>query len=474
MLADLKVKLAALDSAIKNSVATAAAERIAKALARAAEMRVKAEESRERKYLLDALSGTEEEKERRLGEIETAMAEYREICKLLDEARVELSQARKKSASADREQLAAAAQAVVDEVRAEKERIETDPDVAFFGWLRQLEVLAAENPDHRLAISLINGAIANGLLQEIKGEEARARQEATKNAKAAKKEAEEKEGWHPRHDDEEVRQAPFFWIRVKPRGGTPKGEVEPDDHFRYISGGVDFYARTTDSARKRLAFFALQGLWKAVGEAKKTAYQAAQDVKQHSYLTLAEVANGQTGQAWAEVTSANPWKPTFFNREANKVERLVKEGKLVENFGPVVVESPRPGVLRILNAVQSGMFHPLRLAGAWDEDGKPVDFRFFPDNGSFAGLRPAIDDGSLSPGKLGRLRAILCLAGGFQAPTKVIEVNGNGGDAPGPVVGRPHAPATRRGYRADGSKAGEPHKGKGGKRFKGCDDDLED
>lgn len=472
MLSDLKVKLAAVASAVKNSVATAAAERIKKARAKAAEMRAEAEEKREKKYLLDALPGTDEEKERRLGEIETATAEYHEICKLLDEAKAELYQA-KKSAPADRDQLVATAQAVVDEVRSEKERIEVDPDIAFFGWLRQLERQKTESPDHRLAVALINGAIATDLLEEISGETARTRQEAAKAAKAAKEANEAKEGWHQQQHDEEQRQAPFFWVRVKPRGSTPRGvgEMEPDDHFRYISGGADFYARTTDGARKRLAFFALQALWKAVSDAKKAAYEAAQDVKQHSYLELKEIAAGKTGQAWAEVTAEKPWKPTFFNREVNQVERLKKDGKEVVNYGPVIVESLKPGVLRVLNTVHSGMFHPLRLAGAWEEqDGKliPVDFRFSPGGNPFAGLRPVNDGLYMSPGKLGRLRAILCLAGGFQAPVREEKANGDDASA-GPVVG-PCAPTTRLGYRFDGSKAGKPRKSKEVKRSKTRED----
>lgn len=453
MLADLKVKLAALAVAVKTSVATVAAERIKKAKAKAAEMQAKAEKARERKHLLDALPGNDEKevKEKRLEEIEQATAEYQEICNLLNEAAVELLRA-KKSAPAERDQLVATAQAMVDEVRYEKERIESDPDVVFFGWLRQL-ANQTENPDHRVALNEIERAIAKGLLREISGDMAKEIQKAAKKAK-------EEKGYQ----NYEERQAPFFWVRVKPRGSTPQGEMEPDSHFRYISGGADFYAQSSEGARKRLVFFALQELWKAVGEAKKAAYEAAQNVKQHSHLELSEIAAGKTGQAWAEVTAEKPWKPTFFSRETQKVERLMKNGKEVVNYGPVVVESPRPGVLRVLNAVHSGMFHPLRLAGAWEgQDGKlvPVDFKFFPGDNPFAGLRPV--NGALEslPGKVGRLRAILCLAAGLQAPAKKEETDGGDGASGALPVEMVHALTTRPGYRSDGSKAGEPRKGKG-------------
>lgn len=468
MLADLKSKLAVVAAAVKNSVTRAAAEKIAKAKAKAAEMRVKVEEARDRQHLLDAVPGNDEKevKEKKLEEIEQVAAEYQEICNLLREAEVELSRARK-SALAEREQIVATAQAMVEEVRSEKERIESDPDVAFFGWLHQL-AKQKENPDQRLAVALINGAIAKDLLMEIDGKTARARQEAAKAARAAKEAEEAKEVWRQQKQHEENRQAPFFWVRVKPRGNVRQGEMEPDDHFRYISGGTGFYDRSTDGARKRLSFFALQDLWRAVNDAKKAAYEAARDVKQHSYLELREIAAGQTGQAWAEVTAARPWEPTIFNRETNQVERLKKDGKEVVNFGPVVVESPKPGVLRVLNTVQSGMFHPLRLAGAWEEkDGKfeSIDFKFFPGDSPFAGLK-LVDDTMhcLSQARLGRLRAILCLAGGFQPPAKKEEANGGGASKALPE--EVHALTTRPGYRSDGTKAGEPRKDKGRSRRK--------
>ncbi|MDO8676218.1 MAG: hypothetical protein Q7K16_01000 [Candidatus Azambacteria bacterium] len=454
-LSDLKAKLAAIAVAVKTSVATVATERIEKAKARAAERVAKAEKAKEQKYLLDALPGTKEEKARRLEEIEQAMAEFQEIFNLLNEAEIELLRANK-AAPADRDKLVATAQAVVGEVRAEKERIETDPDIKFFGWLKRIES-QTENPDRRVAVEEIDRAIKDGLVCEIAGERAREIQAAVKAVKE-----DNQQQWS------EERHAPFFWVRVKPRGNMPQGEQEPDDHFRYISGGADFYGRTTDGARKRLVFFALQGLWKAVGEAKKAAYEAAKDVKEHSYLTLADIAAGKTGQAWAEVTAANPWRPMFFNRASQVLEPLMKDGKEVVNSGPVVVESPRPGVLRVLN-VSSGMFHPLHLAGAWDEEGKPMEFKFFAGNNSrgepynFAGLKPVNDVMDLSPAKLGRLRAILCLAGGLQAPAR--EEKSNGGASAPPADAS--SPATRRGYRSDGSKGNEPRRDKGGKKPKG-------
>ena len=451
-LSDLKAKLAALATAVKTSVASVAAERIEKAKAKAAERHAKAEMAREHKFLLDALPGTKEEKARRLEEIEQSMAEFQEIHNLLNEAEIELSMAGK-AAPADRDQLVAAAQAVVDEIRSEKERIETDPDVAFFGWLRLLESQTA--PDRRVAIEEIDWAIVNGFLREITGESAR-------DIQADAKEAEE-EGRRSKE-----RHAPFFWVRVKPRGNTPQGEQEPDDHFRYISGGVDFYARSVEGARKRLVFFTLQAFWKAVGEAKKAKYDEANEVKQHSHLTLADIAAGQTGQAWAEVTAESPWRPMVFDRETGKHKPLEKSGQEVINYGPIAVESPRSGVLRILDTVPSGMFHPLRLAGAWDGEGKPVEFKFFAGNNprtgepnNFAGLRP-VKDVDLSPAKLGRLRAILCLAGGLTAPIKEEKANGGASEAP-PATGA--APSTKRGYRSDGSSAEEPRLGK--KRSKG-------
>ncbi len=110
----------------------------------------------------------------------------------------------------------------------------------------------------------------------------------------------------------------------------------------------------------------------------------------------------------------------------------MKDGKPVVNYGPMVVEFPKPGVLRILNSVNSGMFHAFRTAGAWEQDteGKfqPVDFRFFsgknPKTGqdnNFAGLKPVKDEVERSPSQLGRLRAILCLAGGLQAAEQTTE-----------------------------------------------------
>lgn len=455
-LSDLKAKLAAIATAVKTSVASMATERIEKAKARAAERHAKVEKAKEQKYLLDALPGTNEEKIRRLDEVEQAMAEFQEICKLLDEAEVELLRANK-AATADRDRLVATAKSVVDEVRSEKERIEADPDIKFFGWLRRLES-QMEKPDRWVVIGEIDGAITNGFLREISGETAASIQEAVKTAKGEGRRIEE-------------RHTPFFWVRVKPRGSTPQDEFEPNDHFRYISGGVDFYARSVEGARKRLVFFTLQDLWKAVGEASKAAYEAAQEVKKQSYITLADIAAGQTGQAWAEITAERPWEPMIFNRETQKVERLAKEGKEVINYGPVVVESPKSGVLRILNT-RSGMFHPLRLAGAWDDESKPVEFKFFAGNNprtgspnNFAGLKPVKDTVDLSLGKLGRLRAILCLAGGLQAPAKDAK-DGNGGVSdymPSAV----NVPATSRGYRSDGSKSGEARNGRGGKKSKG-------
>ncbi len=455
-LSDLKAKLAAVATAVKESVATAAAERIEKAKARAAERLAEIEKAKEQKHLLDALPGTKEEKERRLEEIEMAMAEYQEICKLLNEAELELARATNRAAATDRDQLIATAKAVVNEVKAEKERTETDPDVKFFGWLRQLEN-QTENPDHLVALGEIDKAIAEGFLREITGERAREIQEA---AKAAKKEDEERR-WS------EDRQAPFFWARVKPRGSTPQGQQEPDDHFRYISGGVNFYARSVEGARKRLVFFSVQDLWKACTEAKRAAYEATKEMKEKSYLAISDIAAGKTGRAWAEITAEKPWEPMTFNRETNQVERLMKDGNKVVSYGPVVVESLKPGVLRVLN-VASGMYHPLRLAGAWDEDGQPVEFKFFAGSSSrsgkpnnFAGLRPVKDTVDLSLTKLGRLRAILCLAGGLEAPAK-----GTKGDASEemPPAADASTPVTRRWSRSDGSKAGEPRRGRGGNK----------
>ncbi len=469
-LADLKARLAAIATAVQTSVATVATERIEKAKVKDAERQAKAEKSRAQKFLLDALPGTNEEKEKRLEEIEQSMAEYQEICKLLDETEIEYGRAGK-AAPADRDQLLATAKAVRDEVRSEKERIEADPNIKFFGRHRWLEN-QTENPDRRVAIEEIDRAIKDGFLREITGECSRATQAA---AKAAKEEGRHYEERHP----------PFFWVRVKPRGNTSQGEQEPDDHFRYISGGVDFYARSVEGARKRLVFFALQAFWTAVSEAKKAAYEADQDVKKHSYLSLAEIAAGQSGQAWAEVTAANPWRPTFFDQEKQTNVPLMKEGRAIVNYGPMVVVSPKSGVLHVMNTVHSGMFHPLRLAGAWEEqDGKlvPVEFRFFAGNNprtgqpnNFAGLKPVKDTIVRTPSQLGRLRAILCLPDGLQAPVR--EANG-GGASQAPQVGvEPDVPPDivsdipRRGYRPDGSKAGEPrskkHKGR-----KGTDDEV--
>ena len=463
-LSDLKAKLAAVTTAVKTSVASVAAERIEKAKARAAERLAKVEKAREQKYLLDALPGTNEEKVKRLEEIEQSMAEFQEIHNLLNEAEIELIRAGK-AAPGDRDQLVATAEAVMEEVRSEKERIEADPDVAFFGWIRRLES-QTENPDRRVALEEINRAVKDGLLREITGEHAH---EVQATAKAAKEEGNEKGRYAERS-------APFFWVRVKPRGSTPQGEQEPDDHFRYISGGVDFYAKSAEGARKRLVFFAMQGLWKACTEAKKAAYEVAKEVKERSYISVADIAAGKTGQATAEITTANPWLPMTFNRETNQAERLMKDGKEIINFGPVVVESPKSGVLRVLN-VPSGMFHPLRLAGVWEEQDEklvPVEFRFFAGNNprtgepnNFAGLKPVKDTVDLSPAKLGRLRAILCLAGGLQAPVK--EANGGSGGVPESAI-----PGTQQGFRSDGSKAGEPRSGKGkkpkGRKGNGADE----
>ena len=457
-LQDLKAKLAALAAGVKTSVASVATELIEKAKAKATEKAAKAERAREQKFFLDALPGTKEEKVKRLDEVEQAVAEYQEICKLLDEAELELARA-KNAAPADKDRLVAEASAVIAEVKAEKERIETDPDIKFFGWLKWIES-QTENPDRRTAIGEIDQAIANGFLREITGERAREIQAAGKAAKKEERQLEE-------------RPAPFFWVRVKPRGSTPQGEQEPDDHFRYVSGGVDFYARSVEGARKRLVFFALQDLWKACTEAKKAAFEVTKEVKEHSYLTLADVAAGKTGQAWAEVTEANPWRPVFFDHETGQAKPFVKDGKEIVNFGPVVVESPRPGVLRVLNTVQSGMFRPLRLAGAWEEkDGKqePVEFKFFVGNNprtgqpnNFAGLRPVKDEIDRTPNRLGRLRVILCLAGGLQAPAK--EANGKGSSEE--MLPEEGTPTTRREYRSDGSKADESRRGKERKKSNG-------
>lgn len=451
-LLDLKAKLAALANAVKTSVAAVATERIEKAKVRAADKLARAEKAKEQKFFLDALPGTKEEKVRRLEEIEQSVAEFQEICNLLNEAEIELVRANK-AAPADRDRLVATAQAVVDEVKVEKERIETDLDVKFFGWLKRIESQTTENPDRRVAIEEIDGAIAKDFLREISGEKSREIQEAVKAAKEEGRQYEE-------------RHAPFFWVRVEPRGSTPQGKMEPDDHFRYISGGVDFYAKSVEGARKRLVFFALQAFWRAVSEGKKAAYEAAKEIKEHSYITLADIATGQTGQAWAEVTATNPWRPVVFDRETGQSKPFERDGKEVVNFGPVVVESPKSGVLCMLN-VSSGMFHPLRLAGAWEEqDGKlvPVEFRFFAGNNprtgepnNFAGLKPVKDTLDLLPAKLGRLRAILCLAGGLQAPAKEEKSNGGALEAPPAADAVPNTP---RGFRSDGSKSDEPRRGR--------------
>ena len=451
-LSDLKAKLNVVKTMIKTSMVTAAAERIEKAKARAAERLAKAEKARDQKYLLDCLTGTKEEKGQRLSEIEQALAEYDEICDLENEADLELLRATNKSAAADRDTNVANAKAVLDEIRAEKTRVETDPDVKFFGWHRQIE-RQTEKPDRRKAVEEIDRAMNEGLLLEITGERAHEIMATGKK---------DKETQQP-----EERHTPFFYIRVKPSGSTPQGEMEPDDHFRYISGGVDFYERTPEGARKRLVFFNLQGLWKAFTEARTAAHEAAKEVKKHSYLTIADIAAGRTGQAWAEVTEANPWRPVVFNRETEKMEPLMKDGREVINFGPIVVEGistgdPRIGILKVPNIVPSGMYHPLRLVGVWDENGEPLEFKFFAGNNphsgapnNFAGLKPVKDTVDLPPAKLGRLRALLCFAGGFKAPDK----------KEGNVSESPSTPATERGHRSDGTKAGEPRHGKksGGK-----------
>ena len=461
-LADLRARLAAVTTAVQISVATAAADRIEKAKAKAAETLAKTEKNREQKYLLNALPGSNEEKAKRLNEIQTAVAEYQEICGLLREAEIEKVAAANKAASADRDRLVADMQAVVDEAKAEKECIEKNPDIKFFGWLRQLES-QAENPDQRVAVGEINNAIANGFLVEITGERAREIKDAVK---AAKEDNESEDGWRNK-DHAGKRNAPFFWVRVKPHGDVPHGEVEPDDHFRYVSGGTGFYERSTDGARKRLVFFAIQDLWKACTEAKKAAYETAKEVQKHSYLTVAEIAAGKTGQACAEVTAKNPWRPKMLDRETGEVKPFMKDGKEVINCGPVVVESVRSGVLRVLNVGTSWMYHPLRLAGAWDDAGNPVEFKFFtgdnPRTGlpnNFAGLRPVKDTVNILPAKLGRLRAILCLAGGMQVSSAKEKEEKNGSGASEVEVQREETTnvETPRGGRADGSKAGEPRR----------------
>ncbi|GEM_PF-3175520 len=471
-LSDLKAKLDAVKTAIKTSVTAVATELIEKAKARAADRLAKADKAKEQKYLLDALPGTKEEKAKRLEEIELAMAEYQELCKLQNEAEIEHIRAGK-AAPADRDQLLATAKAMWDEIRSEVERTETDPDMKFFGWLRRLESQTETNPNDRVSVEEIDRAIKDGLLREITGERAREIQEAVKETK--------EEG----RDNREERQAPFFWVRVKPHGNTPQGQKEPDDHFRYISGGVDFYARSVEGARKRLVFFALQGFRKAVAEAKTAAWEATKEIKKNSYISLADIAAGKTGQAWAEVTAANPWRPTFIDKATGERKPIMdKSGKEIVNFGPVVVESSKAGVFQVLN-VSSGMYHSLRLAGAWNEEGKPVEFRFFagvnPRNGSpnnFAGLKPVKDVGDPLPAEIsqrGRLRAILCLAGGLTAPVREEKTNGGGGGISDEMP--PEAvPDTRRGYRSDGTKADEPRKGKEGggrkRNRKGTDEEV--
>lgn len=469
---ELKAKLAAVVTAVKTSVATAASERINKARAKAAEKAAKVEEAKELKYLIDAGYTPV---------IATGVAELQEIYGLYEQAETELSNARRTKDEA----VTTAAQAVVDEVKSEKERLESDSDVAFFGWLRWLEIQTETNPDKKLALGEINQAVEDKLLREIDGETASRIQAEAKQAKADGRDAE--------------RSAPFFAVRVKPRGGVPQGQMEPADHFRYVSGGHEFYARNTEGARKRLVFFALQDLWKAVGEAKKAEWVAKQEIKAHSHLTPAEIAAGKTGQAWAEIKQDNPWRPQIFNKSyvdqgtgrTGRMEPLMRDGKEVINYGPVVIESvpnqnPKLGTIRILNIVSSGMYHPLRLAGAWNEDGSPRDFTFFIGNNprtgqpnNFAGLKAAKEgvDVLMSPGRYGRLRAILCLAGGLQQATEKTEgaepeagvdkdLNEEYLAPEKSTIQRDSQPQTERGSRADGTAAGEPRRQVRGKSRK--------
>ncbi len=410
-LQELKAKLATVSAAVSASQEKEVTEKKAVREARIADKQAKAQAERDKKHL--RLAGLTEELEAQVDSLDG-------ISQLLDEGERALAQARKLRSS-DKDERVAEAQALIAELANEKARIETDPDVKFFTWLRWVERVTEERPNRQLAQEEINEAIKDGLLREISGTTADEIQAAVRQAKDEGRQLEE-------------RRAPFFWIRLKPRGSVPEGEREPHENFRYVSGGGDFYARTPDGARKRLVFFALQALWRAAMDAQKARYEHAKEVKEHSHLSLADIANGMSGQAYAVVEASKPWQPMVWSHEESKMVPFMRGGKAVTNYGPIVVESPRPGRLRFLNVVSGGMFHPLRLNGAWEEQTNPesgetqyvpVEFKFYtgtnPRSGrpsNFFGLTPVDAGVERSRGQLARLRALLCLAGGLEVPAR--------------------------------------------------------
>jgi hypothetical protein len=476
IIADLKAKLAVVTAAVKTSKESANTSRIAKAKAKAQErLAEKAKNeavAKERKFLLDTLAGTKEEKTVRLDEIEKSMAVLEELYKLreeLERAKVDAY----KAEPADRDQLIATVESGLVEVNAEIATIEGDSDTTRLTYIRWLERETEERPTRGLLLEEVDANLnkekpAEGLLREIKGDEAREIAEEGKQAKAQGRNSERY----------------YITVRLKSRGSVPQGQQEPDDHFRFITAGAGYQDRTADGGYKRLLYHTMRYLNDAVQDARKAEWSVRQDIKHHSHLTIAEGAAGKTGQAWAEVTKEDPWRPTKWDGE-KLVPMTNPDGSPRLNFGPVVLEfvpnqNPKLGTLRVLN-VTSGMYHALRAAGAWNDDGTPREFTFFtgdnPRTGkpsNFAGLKAANGDVDvlMSPAKYGRLRAILCLAGGLKA-TEKSESEGKAEEPLSPEAAGEFAPPgakldsgtkTKRGERADGTRAGEPRQSKKGRK----------
>lgn len=340
--------------------------------------------------------------------------------------------------------------------------LEKDPTVKFLSRVTGYEDLTGETGIK----AAVEAAVKDGYLELLATEVATELRDAVRKAKE-------------RGEEDYSRR----FLRILK--GRPSPGMDWDDLSHYHNYSWVESDDKTRQSRNRLVFFSLQPLWLEAQKARKEAKEAFKEFRQKCQL-LADAATGdKAGVYWGHIDAQDPWIPQCRDQETQQfVPMTNRSGEVIKNSGSLVAVVSTKGntpliYFPVLNRevivegipptyVGSGLFMPLKVYKAWEEqaDGTlvPVMFRYYPNKG-FAGLEPVDRKIWRERWQLWNLTALLRKAAGIQPPPKEDGHDEQQAEAPEKAPANPAQlpvkPRTQRGSRSDGSKFGEPRRGKG-------------